>query len=76
MYLVNESSKLESVNRVHEIGEKSHSLLDHPRISVERCICTFDNSESYFAWYKECAQSTDNLPLEGSHRNNFVWSMT
>ena len=31
MYLVNESSKLESVNRVHEIGEKSHSLLDHPR---------------------------------------------
>ena len=32
MYLVNESSKLESVNRVHEIGEKSHSLLDHPRI--------------------------------------------
>ena len=28
MYLVNESSKLESVN---EIGEKSHSLLDHPR---------------------------------------------
>ena len=33
MYLVNESSKLESVNRVHEIGEKSHSLLDHPRRS-------------------------------------------
>ena len=32
MYLVNESSKLESVNRVHEIGEKSHSLLDHPRL--------------------------------------------
>ena len=32
MYLVNESSKFESVNRVHEIGEKSHSLLDHPRI--------------------------------------------
>ena len=32
MYLVNERSKLESVNRVHEIGEKSHSLLDHPRI--------------------------------------------
>ena len=32
MYLVNESSNLESVNRVHEIGEKSHSLLDHPRI--------------------------------------------
>ena len=31
VYLVNESSKLESVNRVHEIGEKSHSLLDHPR---------------------------------------------
>ena len=45
-------------------------------ISVERCICTFDNSESYFAWYKEYAQSTDNLPLEGSHRNKFVWSMT
>ena len=35
MYLVNESSKLESVNRVHEIGEKSHSLLDHPRISIQ-----------------------------------------
>ena len=33
MYLVNES-KLESVNRVHEIGEKSHSLLDHPRKAV------------------------------------------
>ena len=32
MYLVNESSKFESVNRVHEIGEKSHSLLDHPRM--------------------------------------------
>ena len=31
VYLVNGSSKLESVNRVHEIGEKSHSLLDHPR---------------------------------------------
>ena len=31
VYLVNESRKLESVNRVHEIGEKSHSLLDHPR---------------------------------------------
>ena len=31
MYLVNESSKLVSVNRVYEIGEKSHSLLDHPR---------------------------------------------
>ena len=34
MYLVNESSKFESVNRVHEIGEKSHSLLDHPRIQL------------------------------------------
>ena len=34
MYLVNESSKLESVNRVHEIGEKSHSLLDHPRTVI------------------------------------------
>ena len=32
VYLVNESSILESVNRVHAIGEKSHSLLDHPRI--------------------------------------------
>ena len=31
MYLVNESSKLEAVSRVYEIGEKSHSLLDHPR---------------------------------------------
>ena len=34
MYLVNESSNLESVNRVHEIGEKSHSLLDHPRNKI------------------------------------------
>ena len=34
MYLVNESSNLESVNRVHEIGEKSHSLLDHPRMET------------------------------------------
>ena len=32
MFLVNESSKLELVNRFYEIGEKSHSLLDHPRI--------------------------------------------
>ena len=38
MYLVNESSKLESVNRVHEIGEKSHSLLDHPRIKLFSCL--------------------------------------
>ena len=45
-------------------------------ISVEICTCKFDNSESYFEWYKECAHSTDNLPLEGSPRNNLVWSMT
>ena len=45
-------------------------------MSVERCSCKFDNSESYFVWYKECAQSTDNLPLEGSPRNNLVWSMS
>ena len=32
MYLVNESSKLEPVNRVYKIREKSQSLLDHPRI--------------------------------------------
>ena len=32
MCLVNESSKLESVSRVHEIEEKSLSSLDHPRI--------------------------------------------
>ena len=31
MYLVNESSKLEPVNRVYKIKEKSQSLLDHPR---------------------------------------------
>ena len=31
VYLVNENSTLESFNRVYEIGEKSHSLLDHPR---------------------------------------------
>ena len=41
MYLVNESSKLESVNRVHEIGEKSHSLLDHPRtVGISSCRLT------------------------------------
>ena len=34
MYLVNVSSKLEAVSRVYEIGEKSHSLLDHPCISA------------------------------------------
>ena len=33
MYLVNESSKLEPVNRDYKIREKSQSLLDHPRIS-------------------------------------------
>ena len=44
-------------------------------IGVERCTCKLDNSESYFVWLKECAQSTDNLPLEGSPRNNLVWSM-
>ena len=32
MYLVNKSSKLEPVNKVYKIREKSHSLLDHPRI--------------------------------------------
>ena len=59
------------------VFDKSFDIEDKSfDISVERCICTFDNSESYFAWYKECAQSTDNLPLEGSHRNNFLWSMT
>ena len=34
MCLVNESSKLESVSRVHEIGEKSNSLLDQPRLTT------------------------------------------
>ena len=32
MYLVNESSKLEPVNRDYIITKKSQSLLDHPRI--------------------------------------------
>ena len=32
MYLVNESSKLESISRVYEIREKSHSILDHQYI--------------------------------------------
>ena len=32
MYLVNESSKLEPVNRDYKIREKSQSLLDHPRM--------------------------------------------
>ena len=32
MYLGNESSKLEPVNRDYKIREKSQSLLDHPRI--------------------------------------------
>ena len=41
MYLVNESSKLESVSRVYEIGEKSHSLLDHPRMMVNRQLKIF-----------------------------------
>ena len=31
MYLVNESSKLEPVNRDYKITEKSQLLLDHPR---------------------------------------------
>ena len=31
MYLVNESSKREPVNRVYKLREKSQSLLDHPR---------------------------------------------
>ena len=30
MHIENESNKLESVSRVHEIGENSHSVLDHP----------------------------------------------
>ena len=34
MYLVNESSKLEQVNRVYKIREKSQSLLDHPRMTL------------------------------------------
>ena len=33
MYLVNESSKLEPVNRDYKIREKSQSLLDHPRVN-------------------------------------------
>ena len=32
VYLVNESSKHEPVNRVYKIREKSQSLLNHPRI--------------------------------------------
>ena len=34
MYLVNKSSKLEPVNRVYKIREKSQSLLDHPRTKL------------------------------------------
>ena len=38
MYLVNESSKPESVGRAYETGETSHSLLDHPRIPKGRQV--------------------------------------
>ena len=39
MYLVNKSSKLEPVNRVYKIREKSQSLLDHPRkTGFSRCL--------------------------------------
>ena len=39
MYLVNERSKLKSVSRVYEIGETSHSLLDHPRTEHLSTAC-------------------------------------
>ena len=35
MYLVNESSELEPVNRDYKIREKSQSLLDHPRKEID-----------------------------------------
>ena len=34
MYLENESSKFDSVNRIYETREKSHSLLDHPEARI------------------------------------------
>ena len=39
MYLVNESSKLEPVNRVYKIREKSQSLLDYPRMNLLGMHC-------------------------------------
>ena len=42
----------------------------------ERCTCKFDNSESYFVWCKEWAQSSDNIPFEGLPWNHLVLSMT
>ena len=47
VYLVNESSKLESVSRVYEIGEKSHSLLDRPRIWAWRPSWSCDLDHLY-----------------------------
>ena len=41
MYLVNESSKLEPVNRVYKIREKSQSLLDHPRNNNKSNYCGY-----------------------------------
>ena len=38
--VVNESSKLGSVNRVYEIREKSHSLLHRPRIVKHMTVGT------------------------------------
>ena len=36
VYLVNESSELEPVNKVYETREKSQSLLDHPRSMADQ----------------------------------------
>ena len=44
MYLVNESSKLEPVNRDNKIREKSQSLLDHPRICNEIKKMAFEDN--------------------------------
>ena len=51
VYLVNENSTLESVNRVYEIGEKSHSLLDHPRM-YQICVSMYILSQFFKIGYK------------------------
>ena len=48
VYLVNESRKLESVSSVYEIGEKSHSLLDHHRTAIIIII-----NKTHFHWDSE-----------------------
>ena len=53
MYLLNESSKLESVTRVYEIGEKSRSQFDHPRICYNESKLFPLQSNSFRANIKE-----------------------